>query len=101
MTQLTPALTPAQATVIAALLSMATTLLVCLLNNRAQRKKFADEIRERDIAREKAEAVRDAELKMWMKGVDEKLDIHNGYADKLATIQQDIAVIKNTLYKQA
>ena len=39
-----------------------------------------------------------------LKGVEEKLDIHNGYAEKLGNIEKSIAVIQNdikTLYKQA
>lgn len=96
-------LTPAMATVIASLNAGGVTLIVCLLNNRGQRKKFSDEIKARDIEREKAEAVRDARHEMWMESVDKKLDIHNGYAERFAEISQDIAVIKNdikTLYRK-
>lgn len=95
-------LTPAQATVIAALISAAVAVVIGILNNRSQRKRFADEIRERDIERAKADAVRDAKLEMWMTQVDKKLDTHNGYAERFAEIGEDIAVIKNdikTLYK--
>lgn len=99
-------LTPAQATVIAALISAAVAVVIGILNNRSQRKRFADEIRkrdtERDIERAKADAVRDARLEMWMTQVDKKLDTHNGYAERFAEIGEDIAVIKNdikTLYK--
>lgn len=49
-----------------------------------------------------AEAVRDAKIEDRIKAVEKKLDIHNGYAEKLGEIQQDIsqmqtdvAVIKN------
>lgn len=90
-------LTPAAATVVAALLSMATTLIVCLLNNRTQRLRFVAEIKERDIEREKAEAVRAVELKLWMQNVDSKLNTHNGYAERFSEISQDIAVIKTEI----
>lgn len=97
-------LTPAQATVIASIISGLVAVIVCIINSRAQQKKMSREFEEQEKSRRQAEAVRDAKLEMWMKGVEEKLDIHNGYAEKLNNIQQDIAVIKNdikTLYKQA
>ena len=97
-------LTPAQATVIASIISGLVALIVCIINSHAQQKKMSKEFEEQEKSRRQAEAVRDAKLEMWMKGVEEKLDIHNGYAEKLNNIQQDIAVIKNdikTLYKQA
>ena len=49
------------------------------------------------------DAVRDARIEDRLKNVENKLDIHNGYAEKLGEIQTDIAVIKNdikTLYRQ-
>jgi hypothetical protein len=97
-------LTPAQATVISAIISGIVAVIVCVINSRAQQRKMLIEFEERDAEKRKAEAVRDAKLEMWMKGVEEKLDLHNGYAQKLGEIQTDIAVIKNdikTLYKQA
>lgn len=97
-------LTPAQATVIAAIISAVVTLAICLINSRSQQKKMAEEMARQEEQRRKDEAVRDAKLEMWMRGVEEKLELHNGYAQKLGEIQTDIAVIKNdikTLYKQA
>lgn len=104
-------LTPAQATVLAAIISAVVTLFICLINSRQQQKKMAleqqkiaQEIARQEEQRRKDEAVRDAKLEMWMRGVEEKLELHNGYAQKLGEIQTDIAVIKNdikTLYKQA
>ena len=103
-------LSPAQATVIAAIISSAVTLIICLINSRQQQKKMAleqqkiaQEMARQEEQRRKDEAVRDAKLEMWMRGVEEKLELHNGYAQKLSEIQTDIAVIKNdikTLYKQ-
>lgn len=87
-------LSPAAATVLAALLSAAAAIIVGLINSRSQRQKFTNELKERDIEREKAEAVRDAELKMWMKEVDKKLDTHNGYAEKFSDIGKSIAAIE-------
>lgn len=97
-------LTPAQATVIAAVISAVVTLFICLINSRQQQKKLSAEMARQEEQRRKDEAVRDAKLEMWMRGVEEKLELHNGYAQKLGEIQTDIAVIKNdikTLYKQA
>lgn len=87
-------LTPAQATLFAAVLSAGAAIVVGLLNSRSQREKFAAELHARDIERDKAEAVRDARLEMWMTEVDKKLDAHNGYAERFASIGEDIAAIK-------
>jgi len=97
MQNLVKNLTPAQATAFAAMLSFLGTLIVCLINNRAQRLKFTEEIKKRDIERDKAEAVRDAKLEQWMKTVDKKLDTHNGYAEKFTAFGEDIAGIKASI----
>lgn len=47
--------------------------------------------------RETSEAIRDARIEDRMAAVEKKLDIHNGYAEKLAEIQKDIAVIKTQI----
>ena len=49
------------------------------------------------------DAVRDARLDDRLAGVERRLDLHNGYAERFSEIQTDIAVIKNdikTLYKE-
>jgi len=54
-------------------------------------------------AKKADDAVRDARMEDRLRNVETKLDIHNGYAEKISEIQTDIAVIKNdikTLYKQ-
>lgn len=54
-------------------------------------------------AKKADDAVRAARIEDRLRQVETKLDIHNGYAEKLGEIQLDIAVIKNdikTLYKQ-
>ena len=97
-------LTPAQATVLAAVISAVVTLVICLINGRQQHRKISAEMIRQEEERRKAEAVRDAKLEMWMRGVEDKLDTHNGYAEKLGQIGTDIAVIKNdikTLYKMS
>ena len=87
-------LSPAQATVLAALLSALAAIVVGVLNARSQRKKFTADMLARDVEREKAEAVRNAQLEMWMKAVDKKLDAHNGYAERFSKIGEDIAEIR-------
>lgn len=87
-------LSAAQATVLSAAIAALASIIVNIINSRNQRKKFADDMKERDIEREKAEAVRDAKLEMWMKQVDKKLDAHNGYAERFTEIGEDIAAIK-------
>lgn len=47
--------------------------------------------------RETADAVRSARLEDRLTEVEKKLDIHNGYAEKLGEIQTDIAVIKTEI----
>lgn len=44
-----------------------------------------------------ADAKRDERLEMRLSEVERKLDVHNGYAEKLGEIQTDIAVIKTQI----
>lgn len=90
-------LTPAVATVVASIITGIVAIVVCVLNNRAQRLKFSEEIKKRDAERDKAEAVRDAKIEMWMKSVNQKLDQHNGYAERFSEIGEDIAGIKASI----
>lgn len=58
--------------------------------------------RSQNEKRKVEDAIRDARLEDRLKSVEKKLDEHNGYASRFATIQTDIAVIKNdikNLYK--
>ena len=94
-------LSPAQATVIASLISGLVAVIVCIINARSQQRKMTKEFQKQENQHRQDEAVRDAKLEMWMRSVESKLDAHNGYAEKLGEIQTDIAVIKNdikTLY---
>lgn len=59
--------------------------------------------RQQTAKRRVDEAVRDALQEERLKAIEEKLDVHNGYAERFAEIGTDIAVIKNdikTLYKR-
>lgn len=96
-------LTPALATVLAAFISAAAAILVCVLNSRAQNKKLIAELRKQAEQKKIDEAVRDTKLEMRLEAVEKKLDVHNGYAEKFSEIQADIGIIKNdikTLYKK-
>lgn len=78
--------------VIAALIGAVASIIVNLINNFQQSKKRAVD-----------EATKEANLENRLKSIEHKLDIHNGYAEKLGQIGIDIAVIKNdikTLYKR-
>ena len=79
-------LTPAQATVIASIISGLVAVIVCVWNNRAMASKQKVE-----------EAARDAKLEMWMQTVDRKLDTHNGYAERFSEIKEDIAGIRASI----
>lgn len=79
-------LTPAQATVIASIISGLVAIVVCVWNNRAMINK-----------QKIAEAQRDAKLEMWMQTVDRKLDTHNGYAERFSEIKEDIAGIRASI----
>ena len=71
---------------LAAIIGAVVSLIGSLLNNWSQRKKKAVE-----------EAEKETELKFRLESIEHKLDVHNGYAEKLGTIQADIAVIKTEI----
>lgn len=72
--------------VIAALIGAVVTLIGNILNNLSQRKKRAVE-----------DAVKEERLENRLASIEHKLDTHNGYAEKLGNIQQDIAFIKGQM----
>lgn len=44
-----------------------------------------------------AEVKRDERLELRLRAVEEKLDLHNGYAERFSEIGKDIAVIKTEI----
>ena len=79
--------------VLAALIGAAASIIVNLITLAQQNKKRAIE-----------DAVKDERLENRLKNIENKLDTHNGYAEKLEGIQRDmgeiqtdIAVIKNEI----
>lgn len=74
-----------------------------ILNKRNREKRRAESEEERKQAAI-AEALKDERLEQRMKVIEDKLDIHNGYAQKLedvntqlVEIKTDVAVIKNDI----
>ncbi len=72
--------------VLAALIGAIASIIVNLIAASNQRKKQAIE-----------DAKKETELNMRLENIETKLDIHNGYAEKLGDIQQDIAFIKGQM----
>lgn len=73
-------------TVQAALIGSVTSIIIFLLTNWTQNQK-----------RRVEEAAREAKLDERLKSIERKLDEHNGYAEKIGSIQTDIAFIKGKL----
>ena len=76
-------------TVVAALIGAAASIIVNLISAWRQNKKRAID-----------EAVKEARLEDRLKSIEKKLDTHNGYAEKIGSIQTDIAFIKGKLEKE-
>ena len=80
-------------TVTAALISLVSAVIVAvigLVGNVAINRKGKKEKAAEDAAYR-------ARLEMRMDAIEHKLDIHNGYAEKLGGIRTDIAVIKERI----
>lgn len=69
--------------VLAALIGAVASIIVNLISALRQSKKRAI-----------ADAVKESNLENRLQGIEKKLDVHNGYAEKLGSIATDIAVIK-------
>lgn len=91
-------------TVLAALIGAAGALIVCLINNFFQNRKRKKDEGQKEKQRIEDAAREKAEMKAWMNGIERemkelirKIDIHNGYGDKIGKIQIDIAFIKGKM----
>lgn len=73
-------------TVLAALIGAVSAIVVQLISQWQQNSKRRIE-----------EAARGAKLEERLKSIETKLDAHNGYAEKIGSIQQDIAFIKGKM----
>ena len=88
------------------LTAIASVLTQIILNKRNREKRKIESEEERKQAAIE-EALKDERLEQRMKVIEDKLDIHNGYAEKLqdvncqlGEIKTDIAFIKGKLEKE-
>lgn len=95
-------------TVVVALISTGGALIVCLINNYFSNKKRKKEEQDKEVAKAAQEAAKEERLAARLNAIEKKqeevshkLDIHNGYAEKIGAVQQDIAYIKGKLEKGA
>ena len=89
--------------VITALIVAASSIICQVLINKGNRKKQTEEDAEKAKARAVEDAKREAHLEDRLKSIESKLDVHNGYAEKLGDIQTEKKKKKNdikTLYKE-
>ena len=75
-------------TVQAALIGSITSIIICLLGFWQQNSK-----------RRKDEEIRTALLNNKLSIIEKKLDEHNGYAEKIGSIEQNLAYIRGKLEK--
>lgn len=73
-------------TVLAALIGAVSAIIVQIISQWQQNAKRRIE-----------EAARDAKLEERLKMIERKLDEHNGYAEKITSIQTDIAFIRGKM----
>lgn len=90
--------------VITAIIVAVSSIVCQVLINRNNRNKRSKE--ETDKAQQKAieSALESQKLDLRLKSIEDKLEIHNNYAERLADIAKSIAVIENdikNLYKGA
>jgi len=72
--------------------------IICqLIINSNNRKKRSSEESEKDKNKAVEAALKDQKLQTRLSAIEQKLDIHNGYAEMLGSITKDIAVIKNDI----
>ena len=89
--------------VITALIVAVSSIICQVLINRGNRqKRTKEETAKAQLAAVDA-ALKDQRLELRLQSIEQKLDVHNGYAEKLTDIATSIAVIENdikTLYKK-
>lgn len=104
-------------TVLGSIIGAAGALVVCLINNFFTNRKRKDDEEKKEEARRKEELEKEKQraaleaakeerlasrlnaIEKKQEEVSHKLDIHNGYAEKIGAVQQDIAYIKGKLEK--
>ena len=83
--------------VLVALITAISTVICQLLINRSNRKKRLAEDAEKEKNQAVKAAVAQKELETRLSNIEDKLDIHNGYAEKLTAIEKSIAVIETEI----
>lgn len=83
--------------VLVALITAISTVICQLLINRSNRKKRLVEDAEKEKNQAVKAAVAQKELETRLSNIEGKLDIHNGYAEKLGAIEKSIAVIETEI----
>lgn len=79
------------------LLTAVASVITQVILNRRNREKRTQE--ESESAKQKAieAALKDQRLELRLQSIEQKLDIHNGYAERLTEIAQSIAVIETNI----
>jgi len=54
-------------------------------------------IQSNNAKRKQDNEMRDAKVSMRLDSIEHKLDVHNGYAEKLGSIEQSLAVMANEI----
>ncbi len=93
-------------TVLGALIGAAGAILVCLINNWFIDRKRKKDDQDKEIMRAAQEAAKEERIAARLNTIERtqeeichKLDIHNGYAEKIGAVQRDIAYIKGRFEK--
>ena len=91
-------------TIAVALITAASSIICQILINRNNRKKQKTEDSKKEKERAVAEALKEERLSARLNSIEKnleennhKLDIHNGYAEKLGSMGKDIAYIKGRM----
>ena len=91
-------------TILTTLIMAAASIICQLLINANNRKKRLQEDAEKEKARAVEEAKKEERLSARLNNIERtleennrKLDIHNGYADKIGNIQMDLSYIKGKI----
>ncbi len=90
--------------VITAIIVAISSIVCQVLINRNNRNKRTKEETDKQQEKAIAAALEAQKLDLRLQSIEEKLEIHNNYAEKLQAIAKSIAVIENdikTLYKEA
>ena len=93
-------------TILSAIIGAGGALAVCLINNFFTNRKRNKDEHDKEVARAAAEAAKEERLNARLNAIERtqqevshKLDIHNGYAEKIGSVQRDVAYIKGRLEK--